>query len=386
LVQQHRGKLPLTLEVNTINAGPAKVRNRGIETGTGELILFTGDDIIPEPDFLAEHLRAHRDQPADTVAVLGYTYWHPEITITPLMDYMTGEGGQQFCYDALKPNSYVPFSCFYTSNVSIKRSLLIDQEEMFSTCFPSAAFEDVELALRLARRGMKLWYDPRARAGHFHPMTDRQALDRQYKVGRMLVTYALLNPEQIVEEHRVFLRWLDIIQHRLLKDPGFGKVCGDLARFGAALQNWLDCTAVAAHGLTANIVPKDPDRSPADGMLAHEGKHWSRLGKVVYAYQFDLAQRTGMADEWMGVAAGAANPARDFLRYYLCMGVWDLLGRGAPEAPLPKPSSKTAGRMLRLARRLRHHPWLLPLWGQVTRLPGYRALKGATKRMLHMLS
>src|SRR5436309_1351073 len=122
-------------------------------------------------------------------------------------------------------------------------------------------------------------------------MTDRQALDRQYKVGRMLVTYALLNPEQIVQEHRVFLRWLDIVQHRLLNTPQFGRVCGDLAQFGQALQNWLDTTAVAAQGLTAHLVPDDPDRSPADGMLGHEGKHWKRLSKLVYAYQFDLAQR-----------------------------------------------------------------------------------------------
>lgn len=386
LVNKNRGRLPLTLKVNRTNAGPAKVRNHGIEAATGELVLFTGDDITPEPDFLAEHLAVHRSQPSENVAVLGYTYWHPEITVTPLMEYMTGEGGQQFCYDALKPNSFIPFSCFYTSNVSIKRSLLIDQEEMFSTCFPHAAFEDVELALRLARRGMKLWYHPKARAGHYHPMTDRQAFDRQYKVGRMLVTYALLCPEQIVEEHRVFLRWLDILQHRLLKEPGFAKVCADLTDFGPALQHWLDRTGAVAHGLTANLIPDDPDRSAADGMLAHEGKHWTRLRKLVYAYQFDFAHRSGMADEWMGVAPGAPNPAREFIRFYLCTGIWDLLGRGAPEAPLPKPTSKAAGRMLRIAHRVRQHPWLVPLWSQMKRLPGYQRLKGATKRMLHMLS
>ena len=56
-------------------------------------------------------------------------------------------------------------------------------------------------------------------------------------------------------------------------------------------------------------------------------REWSRLSKQLYAYHFDLMMRSGMADEWMGVARDEPNPVRDFVRLYLSTGVWKLVSR-----------------------------------------------------------
>ena len=42
------------------NTGPAGARNRAIRAAAGEIVVFLGDDTVPEEDFLDVHLRAHR--------------------------------------------------------------------------------------------------------------------------------------------------------------------------------------------------------------------------------------------------------------------------------------------------------------------------------------
>src|SRR5262249_15872353 len=106
LVQQRAGRLPIRLLVNETNRGPVLTRNRALPETRGELVLFTGDDIIPETCFLEEHLRAHDAAMGEQLAVLGHTYWHPGLQVTPLMAYVTGAGGQQFFFDSLKPGHY----------------------------------------------------------------------------------------------------------------------------------------------------------------------------------------------------------------------------------------------------------------------------------------
>jgi GT2 family glycosyltransferase/glycosyltransferase involved in cell wall biosynthesis len=386
LVERHAPQLPIRLETSGLNAGPARARNRGIELSAAELVLFTGDDILPEPEFLAEHLRAHGKHPQEAVGVLGYTSWHRDIEVTPLMEYMTAEGGQQFNYDMLTPNRFAPFADFYASNVSVKRSLLVAHEEMFSNLFPYAAFEDTEFALRMARRGFRLWYHPRARAGHLHPMTDRQAFERQYRVGRMLVTYSVLHPDRVREEHRVFLRWLDVAQHVLLQQHDFARAGADLAAYSQSLQSWLEQFSMVCQALGTNVDPERISCLPGQTFLQKETKQWAKLNQMLYAYHFDLMLYSGMADEWMGVRPEQANPARDLVRFYLSTGVWKLLSRGTPDAPVPIIASSRAEQILRLARKVRHHPWLAHTFTRLTQLPGYRPLKAMAKRMLHMMS
>lgn len=175
------------------NAGPGRARNHGVSLGRGRFVVFIGDDTVPEPRFLAEHARIHRHSNDDRLlACLGYTGWPQRGRVTAFMDYIN-DYGLQFGYRLIEDGATVPFNFFYTSNISIDREVLVANP--FDTTFPSAAWEDIEVAYRLDRLGMKIRYNARAVTRHYHPMTVDSFARRQYTVGKSGAIFYRKHPE-----------------------------------------------------------------------------------------------------------------------------------------------------------------------------------------------
>jgi glycosyltransferase involved in cell wall biosynthesis len=175
------------------NGGPGRARNHGVSLATGKIVVFIGDDTVPEPSFLAEHARIHRDANDDPkVACLGYTGWPRGERVTAFMDYIN-DFGLQFGYKLIKDGDTVPFNFFYTSNISIDRDVLAARP--FDTTFPSAAWEDIELAYRLDAEGLKIRYNARAVTRHYHPMNIDSFARRQYTVGKSGAIFYQKHPE-----------------------------------------------------------------------------------------------------------------------------------------------------------------------------------------------
>jgi glycosyltransferase involved in cell wall biosynthesis len=175
------------------NGGPGRARNHGVPLASGRFVVFIGDDTVPEPRFLAEHARVHRESNDDPlVACLGYTGWPAAERITAFMDYIN-DYGLQFGYKLINDGAIVPFNFFYTSNISIDRQLLLDHP--FDTTFPSAAWEDIELAYRLDAKGLKIRYNSGAVTRHYHPMTIDSFARRQYTVGKSGAIFYRKHPE-----------------------------------------------------------------------------------------------------------------------------------------------------------------------------------------------
>jgi glycosyltransferase involved in cell wall biosynthesis len=175
------------------NSGPGRARNRGVSVAKGRYVVFIGDDTVPEPRFLAEHARVHRESGNDPLlACLGFTGWPVGERVTAFMDYIN-DYGLQFGYELIRDGQDVPFNFFYTSNISLDRELLADTP--FDTTFPSAAWEDIELAFRLDAKGLRIRYNAKAVTRHHHPMTIDSFARRQYTVGRSGAIFYSKHPE-----------------------------------------------------------------------------------------------------------------------------------------------------------------------------------------------
>jgi glycosyltransferase involved in cell wall biosynthesis len=157
--------------------GRSAAKNAGVETATGDVVLFMDDDVIATEGLVARHERHHASHPEENEALLGHVTWAPELEITRHMRWLE-RGGPLFAYDQIVDPHDVPFRMLYTANVSLKRSFL----EPFDTELP--IYEDTELAYRLTRRGLRLRYDARAVGHHLRVETPERTERRMEEVGR----------------------------------------------------------------------------------------------------------------------------------------------------------------------------------------------------------
>jgi glycosyltransferase involved in cell wall biosynthesis len=254
------------------NAGPARARNRGVEEARGEIIVFLGDDTVPEPQLLSVHARTHAEHPGDPVAVLGYTTWPRERRVSPFLHHIN-EYGLQFGYGLIADPDSVPFNFFYTSNVSLPRLLLVGAG-LFDTTFPHAAWEDIEIAYRLTKQGMKILYRPQAVARHFHEITFLSFRRRQEKSGEAAAIF--------FEKHPELGDFLGVPQALTLAPNGAGPGEGFRTWWASLFERWnlpgsrraLDAVlrndylrglarGLAEHGWSARGVPEST--APASG-------------------------------------------------------------------------------------------------------------------------
>jgi glycosyltransferase involved in cell wall biosynthesis len=189
------GKSPIKIKyIFQENEGPAVARNRGVNIASGEILLITGDDIIPHPDMIKEHFIKHKSYNFDeNICVLGHIAWPENMKITPFMEYIQ-EMGFQFGYSIINDPEDVPFNFFYTSNISLHRNFLL-ADKLFDTDFPFAGWEDIELGYRLKKRGLRIVYSSRALGYHNHNISFASFRRRQEKCGYAAYIFYKKHPE-----------------------------------------------------------------------------------------------------------------------------------------------------------------------------------------------
>ncbi|MBN2087324.1 glycosyltransferase [Candidatus Peregrinibacteria bacterium] len=170
-------------------------RNRGVEKAEGEIIVFIGDDIFIEPGFLMKHHDIHAEYPDENMAVLGFTTWDPNIEINAYMRFLESSGWQ-FGYKFLHPKfigQVEPYKFFYTSNISLKKSLF--DKEKFNEDFVFYGWEDIEIGYRLWKNhGMKIYYEPSAIAYHHHHIPESGLTKKMRNVGKSAVHFQRIQP------------------------------------------------------------------------------------------------------------------------------------------------------------------------------------------------
>jgi len=158
------------------HGGPGAARNFGARSTKRRIVLFLGDDMVPDATLVDRHIAAHQVNPEEEVGVLGHASWHPEVSGGRLQRWMDWSG-TQFDFATIVGND-AGFGRFYSCNVSLKREFFLDSGG-FDEAF-TYYYEDLDCGWRLGQKGMRLLYEPAARTSHLHRY-DNRALERRFE-------------------------------------------------------------------------------------------------------------------------------------------------------------------------------------------------------------
>jgi GT2 family glycosyltransferase len=141
--------------------GPAAARNLGVRAARAPLVLFIDDDVVPDAQLVAEHVRLLSEHP-DAV-IIGPLLIPPGTRFQP---WVLWEGERLAAqYEAMRQGRWKPSpSQFYTGNASVSRAAVLEAGGFDQTYLRA---EDVELAFRLRDRGMRFVFAPQARGWHY---------------------------------------------------------------------------------------------------------------------------------------------------------------------------------------------------------------------------
>jgi glycosyltransferase involved in cell wall biosynthesis len=181
---------------------PATKRNQALRVARGELILFLNDDVWAAPTLLAEHARTHHEHAPSPVGVLGHVDQSVEMPTSAFTEFY-----QPYAYSDLQDSAdqAVKWWYFWTPNVSVPRSVLLERQLFMDESFVEIAHDDIEFGYRWVRAGYPLIYNPLARGEHYHPHDLASACRLQENVGRELPHLAAVVTEPyLLERYGVF--------------------------------------------------------------------------------------------------------------------------------------------------------------------------------------
>jgi len=228
------------------NRGPAAARNAGIQKSGGEFVVFIDDDVVPEPQLLAEHARSHREAGQDVV-VLGPLLTPEGFKMAPWVRWEQEMLMKQ--YRAMLRGDWTATARqFYTGNASLRRSHILAAGG-FDEGFRRA--EDVELAYRLADKGLDFVFNIQAAGMHFAERSFRAWLDAAYTYGRNDVIFTRdRNQKWLLPAIRQEFQDRHILIRLLVR------ICRGRSRMSQIVTSALKLTADAATLLRANNIER----------------------------------------------------------------------------------------------------------------------------------
>lgn len=174
-------------------------RNRGVDEATADRVLFIGDDIFLEPDACEKHIETkNHTLKTSNSSVLGFTTWDPAVGVNDVMRWLE-QSGWQFGYPTIGKFSHqiIPSSIqqkfTYTSHVSLPTE--IAKKIRFREDVTLYGWEDIEWGKRLKEQGVRLFYEPDAKALHHHHIALEQSLKRMETLGQSAVTIEKVAPD-----------------------------------------------------------------------------------------------------------------------------------------------------------------------------------------------
>ncbi len=171
---------PRTLEqdpnirlVRIPHGGPAAARNAGAEAACGDVIAFTDSDCAPAPDWLEQITRPFRSK-----GVIGVKGVYRSEQREPVARFVQLE--YQYKYERMSRETHVDFIDTYSA--AYRRDIFL-QNGGFDTSFTAPSVEDQELSFRLAQKGYRLDFNPKAAVYHLHDRDLGEYWKRKFGIG-----------------------------------------------------------------------------------------------------------------------------------------------------------------------------------------------------------
>jgi GT2 family glycosyltransferase/SAM-dependent methyltransferase len=137
-------------------------RNKGIASGTNDIILFLDDDTIPSENLLEKHRLVYRDDGINCIAgSVDDPRFMPSNKSPSLFDIKSGRLIQNFLF----PNASQSIS-FMGAHFSLRRSILKNIGTFDCAFKGNAYWEDIDFSFRLQRSGYDIHYKPDIRITH----------------------------------------------------------------------------------------------------------------------------------------------------------------------------------------------------------------------------
>jgi GT2 family glycosyltransferase len=270
------------------NSGPAAARNRGAAAADGDVLIFMDDDILVEPDFIAQHVEALLQHPGCWVSG---RIVHPEqLRDTPFGEYR--DAVWERFHRQHPQNRLSETTGGSAANLSLWAA---DFERLggFDEGFHTPSCEDWDLGIRARAAGIRVMYHPLLVTQHMdwaaqslEHFCDRQRL---YSIADVLLwrKYGELSPRLTVVLRNTPVRWgkdsLSLTWKKAAKGllaTGLGQrflraICREVERAvpRTALSRWTYDVAVAVaifRGVREGLGRLGEERSPSGASRAQQ--------------------------------------------------------------------------------------------------------------------
>ncbi len=161
------------------NSGRGAALNTGFAQAHGDIVIVCDSDIVPEPNFIDDHVRFHAHHRDAKATCCGALVWGVDAGLlgrllgarsNPRLEGGDLEGAD--AHGAFGPvGRSLPWTQWYTDNWSFKRAGFSAEEMRFDSSYRAWGFEDLELGRRLALSGATNTLMSAARGRHLKPAT-----------------------------------------------------------------------------------------------------------------------------------------------------------------------------------------------------------------------
>lgn len=174
IIKKYKKFLPIKV-FRTKTSGYPRLYNLGIEKTRGELICFLDDDCFVKNDWLEKIIKSYRKNP-DCV-IQGQTFSVPKDNIYA---QIMGDHYQNWLRSNLINENKL--KVLDNKNVAIPKKILTKYGG-FSENFLLGS-EDIELGIRLRKKGVEIFFEPKAIAWHYERTTLKEFINQHYRIAQ----------------------------------------------------------------------------------------------------------------------------------------------------------------------------------------------------------